>query len=123
MEYVENDFVKFWMEDGVMYGEYKSDVVIDLEAARKIADDRIRLANGVSRPFLGYVDGMSSVTKEARDFFSKNDGVKHMKKLALITTSPVSRIVGNFWLQISRPTVPTRLFLSKEDALNWLKED
>jgi hypothetical protein len=122
MEQIENEYVKLWIDDGVMYGEYKSDVVIDLHAAKKVAEDRMKLANGVSAPFLGYLDGMSSVTKEARDYFSKNEGVKYMKKLALITTSPISRILGNFWLQISRPTVPTKLFATKEDALKWLKE-
>jgi hypothetical protein len=123
MQKIENDFIKLWVEDEVVYGEYKSNVVIDLDAAKKIVIDRIALSNGTDYPTLSYIDGLSSVTKEARDYFSKGDGIKHMKRLALITTSPISRIVGNFWMQISRPTVPTRLFSSEEDALNWLKED
>jgi hypothetical protein len=123
MQKIENDFVKLWFDDGVVYGEYKPNVVIDLEAAKQIVIDRIALSNGNYYPSLSYIDGLSSVTKEARDYFSKDDGIKYMKRLALITTSPISRIVGNFWMQISRPTVPTRLFSRKEDALNWLKED
>jgi hypothetical protein len=122
MQQIENEFIKLWFDGGVIYGAYKPNVVVDLEAAKRIAADRISLSNGTDYPQLSYIDGLSSVTKEARDYFSKNDGIKHMKRLALITTSPISRIVGNFWLQISRPTVPTRLFASEEEALNWLKE-
>jgi hypothetical protein len=122
MQQIENDFIKLWSDGGIIYGEYKPNVVIDLEAAKRIAADRISLSNGVDCPQLSYIDGLSSVTKEARDYFSKNDGIKHMKRLALITTSPISRIVGNFWLQISKPTVPTRLFANEDDALKWLKD-
>jgi hypothetical protein len=122
MQEIENEFAKLWFEDGVVYGTYKPNVVIDLAAAKKIVIDRIALYKGTDYPTLSYIDGLSSVTKEARDYFSKDDGIKHMKRLALITTSPISRVVGNFWLQISRPTVPTRLFANEEEALKWLKE-
>jgi hypothetical protein len=122
MKQIENDFIRLWFDDGIVYGEYKPNVVIDLDAAKIIVADRISLSSGTDYPQLSYIDGLSSVTKEARDFFSKDDGIKHMKRLALITTSPISRIVGNFWLQISRPAVPTRLFASKEDAITWLRE-
>lgn len=122
MESIENEYVKFWIENGVMYGRYKPHVSIDLAAAKKISNDRISLANNTDYPFMGFLDGLSSASKEARDFFSHGDGIRHMKKLALLTNSPINKMVGNFFLAINKPAVPTRLFTSNEDALNWLKE-
>jgi hypothetical protein len=122
MESVENEFVKFWIEGDIMYGQYKPNITIDLDAAKKIAQDRLALAAGKDYPFMGYMEGVSSATKEARDFFSRGDGIKHMKKLALLTNSPISRMIGNFFLTISKPAVPTRLFKGKDDAMKWLRE-
>jgi hypothetical protein len=120
---IENEFTKLWIEDGIMYGEYKEDIIIDVEAAKKIAADRIALCNNKSYPFLGTAGSIKNLTKEARDYFSKGDGIKYMKKLAIFTTSPISRMVGNFFLAISKPTVPTRVFTVKDEAIRWLKED
>ena len=122
MERIENDFIKLWIDNGIMFGKYKPDVLIDIKAAKKVVEDRIRLAKGVDYPTLGFLDDLSNVTKEARDFFSHDDGVKNMKKLALLTGSPISKMFGNFFLKISKPTIPTRLFTRQEDALVWLKE-
>jgi hypothetical protein len=123
MESIENEYVTFWIEDGIMYGKYKPHVVIDLNAAMKVAEDRLKLANNKDYPFMGFLDGISSATKEARDFFSNGDGIKHMKKLALMTNSPISKMAGNFFLRISKPAVPTSLFTNKEDAIRWLKDE
>lgn len=120
---IENDYTKFWIEDGIMYGEYKEDVVIDLEAAKKVAEDRIKLCNNTSYPFLGTTRGLQNFSREAREYFSEEPGTRFMKKLAIISTSTIDRMVGNFFLKINHPTVPTRLFSNKEDALKWLREE
>jgi hypothetical protein len=122
MEQIENDFIRLWIENEIVYGKYKPNTVIDLIAAKKIVEDRLWLSKGKDYPSLSFIDDLKSVTKEARDFFSKGDGIKHMKNLALLTRSPISKMLGNFWLQISKPTVPTRLFTNEDDAIAWLKE-
>jgi len=122
MDTIENEFARFWIKNGIMYGEYKDNVTINLDAARKVAGIRVQLSN--NKPFLNlaYITALNKVTKEARDFFSTGEGMHCIKKLALITTSPISKMVGNFFLQISKPTTPTRLFTREEDAVTWLKE-
>jgi hypothetical protein len=40
---------------------------------------------------------------------------------ALIVGTPLSRIVGNLFINMNRPATPTRLFDSKDSALAWLR--
>ena len=35
--------------------------------------------------------------------------------------SPLTRAIGNFFLGLNKPLMPTRLFTSEEEALAWLK--
>lgn len=41
--------------------------------------------------------------------------------MALLIGSPVSRMIGNFFLGINRLRVPVRLFSDEAEALEWLK--
>jgi len=122
MKEIENEFVKFWLKDGIMFGEYKPNKVVTIDAAKRIADDRIQLSENKSLPNLVFISNLSSVTKEARDYFSKGPGMNCISKLALITTSPIGRVTGNFFLQINKPITATKLFTSVDEAVKWLKE-
>lgn len=123
MEKIENKFITLWIEDGIVCGLYTRGATIDLEAARRIVADRLALCAGKDYPSLTIANGIKSITKEARDYFSQGDGVRGMTRLAVLTESPISNMIGNFWLQINKPTVPTRLFTNREDAIAWLTTD
>ncbi len=42
--------------------------------------------------------------------------------IAMLINSPGSRIIGNFFLGINKPSVPTKLFNEKNKAIEWLKQ-
>jgi hypothetical protein len=43
-------------------------------------------------------------------------------RYAIIIASGISSFIANIFIYINRPTIPTKTFLNKEDAINWLKE-
>ncbi|HYG38341.1 MAG TPA: hypothetical protein VD908_06975 [Cytophagales bacterium] len=116
---VENDFIKMTIVDGILIGTYKTKYIIDLEAAKKIVADRKILCNGISFPTIGLIEGVTTVTREARSFFGTEEGVIYMKSLAIIVGAPISRAIGNFFLILNRPKVPTKIFNSVEEAKAW----
>ena len=40
--------------------------------------------------------------------------------VALVIDSPLSRVLGNFFLGFNRPETPARLFTSVDEARAWL---
>jgi hypothetical protein len=40
---------------------------------------------------------------------------------ALLIGSPLTRAIGNFFMGLNKPLIPTRLFTSETEALAWLK--
>lgn len=36
---IENDYIKYWIEDGILYSEYKKETAIVLELCRKYGQD------------------------------------------------------------------------------------
>ncbi len=120
MDTIDNDFITLWIEEGIMYGKYKPGKLIDLAAAKRVVSDRLQLCSGKDYPSLTIATDLKGITKEARDYFSSGDGIRHMIRLALITGSPIARMVGNFWLQINKPELPTRMFNDQAEAVKWL---
>jgi hypothetical protein len=63
--------------------------------------------------------GIKSTTKEARRYLA-TIGATLVMAGALITGSPLNRALGNIFLTIDKPSVPTKLFTSETKALEWL---
>jgi len=116
---MENGTVQCWHEDGILYGVFKIPV-LDIDGAKIALETRLKVAGGVSFPFLVDARGVKSISKEARDYLASDDGTQNVNASALLLESALGRFLGNFFLQLSKPKVPTRLFTSENDALEWL---
>ena len=75
-----------------------------------------RLADGLPRLVLTDIRSIRSTTAEAR----RTPTPSLVKRLAIVVDSPVSRMLGNAYLGITRPVRPTRMFDSEETATEWL---
>jgi hypothetical protein len=71
--------------------------------------------------YLVLVDGRVnlSVSREARTFAaqSKNDGCT---ATAFIITSTANKLIGNFYINVNKPSTPTKIFSSEDKAIEWL---
>ncbi|HEY0602682.1 MAG TPA: STAS/SEC14 domain-containing protein [Herpetosiphonaceae bacterium] len=76
------------------------------------------------RPFRALTDirQMTSQSREAREFYSDPSHTQSLVAVAILVGSPVSRLIGNFFMGFNKSSTPTRLFTSEADAIAWLKE-
>ena len=119
--FYENEYAQFWITNGVLIFEYKPNTILDLVAAQHIVADRIHFQNEKSFPVLCDVRGILSTDKSGRDYLAQSGSVL-TKAVALIVHQKVSLTISNFYLRISKPTVPTKLFNNKDDALAYLEQ-
>lgn len=49
-------------------------------------------------------------------------GLSTPGQAARAVSSPVSRVLANFYFGISHPRLPIRLFTAEDEALEWLRE-
>lgn len=92
---------------------------IGVEDARLNTETVNRLSGNNLYPILVDLRYIKSISKEARDHFAMRGRPPGVSAIAMLVASPVSRIIGNFFLGLNRPTVPTRMFTSEKDALAW----
>lgn len=119
-ESYENQNARFWIEDGILFFQYKPSTTIDLEVAMRVVADRIAFQNERHLPIFCDTRGIASIDKAARDYLAKS-GSMLAKAVALIGSENVSMTMSTFYLEISKPSVPTRIFTIEQEALDFLK--
>lgn len=60
-------------------------------------------------------------SEDARKYIASEEVSDILKADAFVINSLALRIIGNGYLRINKPKRPTRLFNSKEEAIDWLK--
>jgi len=116
---VESSYGTTWIEDGVLFYVYKSNVIIDLKAAKEIIAERTRLLQGEKRPLLTDIRGVRYFDKEARDFFARASGL--VKCNAVLADSPASRLITDFYISVNKPVTPIKIFTDREEAIRYLQ--
>ncbi|WP_119790827.1 DUF7793 family protein [Flavobacterium anhuiense] len=119
-ESYENQNAKFWIENGILFFEYKANSAIDLHVAMRVVADRITFQNERHFPVFCDTRGIISIDKAARDYLAKS-GSLLAKAVALMGSENVSMTMSTFYLQISKPSVPTQFFTVEQEALDYLK--
>lgn len=111
-----------WMgDDGIARTVVRDNAAILLEDAQ----ENSRIVNSLPGPetFTLIIDTrpIKSITKEARDHFSMRGRASRVTAFAILMDSPLSMIIGNFFMGLNRPRVPVKLFTSEENALKWCR--
>lgn len=95
---------------------------IQLEDARWNTNKVIEISGGSNFPILVDLREIKSISKEARDHFSMRGRKPNVTAIAMLVASPVSSVIGNFFLGLNKPIVPTRLFTKENEAILWMKK-
>ena len=95
---------------------------ITLDDAMENAEAVKHASEGRVYPMLVDTREIRSIDKDARDFFSMRNRKGGVNAIAILVASPVSVIVGNFFMGLNKPAVPTKLFRDSAKAIKWLKQ-
>ncbi len=93
---------------------------MDLADAQEAIAATGRVFGGGRGPVLVDSRGLKSQTRAARDHFVSEEAAKVSSAVALLVESPVSRMIGNFFLRQNAHRTPTRLFTLESAAIEWL---
>ncbi|MBF0352678.1 MAG: hypothetical protein HQM11_16720 [SAR324 cluster bacterium] len=113
---------KIWFdeEQGIIHFAHRPKAVVTIEDSRKYIET-VPIFGNKRYPLLVDLRQIKAITKDARSYFA-NEGSKVVLALALLVSSPLSKIIGNFIISMEHYSIPTRLFTSETEAVDWLKK-
>ena len=93
-----------------------------LQDAQETVTSMLKLSEGKVYPMLVDLTGLKSITHEARHYFGGEITGHEARAVALLFSSVITQVIGNFFLRFNNPKVPIKLFSSETQALTWLRE-
>ena len=114
--------VNIWLEEnGIIY-------MVDLPGAEETLNNAIenvatvwKASDGIKRPVLIDIRQLKSITKEAREYYASKETAQYGTAVALLLSSPATKVIGNFFIRFNKPTLPFKIFTSENEAVDWLK--
>jgi len=120
-EYIETSCYYTWLgSDNICRTKAKDGAEVHLKEARENSVAVLSFHRDKKYPILVDATQIKSIDKEARDFFSLQNRPSPVNAIAIIIGSPISRVIGNFFIGLNKSRVPNKLFTAEKPAIEWL---
>ena len=110
-----------WLDDGIIREKVQAGSAVDLDVAKEEIAAYVVLCKNEARPILVNIRNVKSATGEARSHLAGEKAATVIRAVALLIGSPLSKIIGNFFLGLNKTSFPSKLFTSEGEALEWLR--
>lgn len=110
---------RMWLRpDGIVQVQWAPRLEIGLEDATAAIEAMTQLTGGRQSRLLVEMHDPGHQTRAARLELARRDDT--VSAVAVIVDTPLSRMLGNFFLSVSKPLYGTRLFGNEASAVAWL---
>jgi hypothetical protein len=111
-------------EDGILYSVPKPGIPPDLnfEEIKKEMDHLREFIGHKKVCFLAESNPNSKPpNKQERDFIAEQINTV-VKAMAIVTSSPVSKMIANLFFGLKPPPYPAKMFSNEHEAKEWIKQ-
>lgn len=114
---------QMWLDDfGILRTVMQEGMHVTLEDAKAHTQAGLELTRGKKHPVLVDLRKIKSMERAARMYYADSDTTHMEKAVAILVGTPIAQVIGNFFINLNSSTIPTRLFLEEEEAIEWLKQ-
>lgn len=107
-------------DDGILAYYPIAGLELTHSIALQVLEIGLQIADG-PKPTMVLMRDMARVDREARAFFASQQYMQLCSQTALVVGSPVSRVIGSFFVGLNQPTYPVKIFDDPEHAAAWLR--
>lgn len=104
--------------DGIAEVRWLVPIEITGDLARAVTKRIAAIRGDSTVALLVDIDRTRGLDRESRQIFQNAGG---FRAIALLVSSPVSRVIANLFIGLNKPATPIRLFTAEDDAIEWLK--
>lgn len=119
---IDTPYCSSWLENGIVHNVYKPGLIITIDIAKQMVGQRLEVSKNISRPVFIDIRNLIAIDAASRSYLAGDEGVKYASAGAIYLNNYIQFLLGNVFLKIDNPLIPTRLFTEKEKALLWLQQ-
>lgn len=119
---IETSIGTHYIENNVLFIIIKEGAEIGVDEILESKQARIDLQQNNPIKVLVDLRGLFHITNEAREIAAEAKNSEMSIAMALVSNSLGTRLISNFFIKFNKPKRTTKMFNSKEKALNWLMQ-
>ena len=117
---LENEFIRFWIEDGILFSEFKQPIHLDLNIGVDIINLRHKISAGEKQYWCYDFKNILSMSSETKEQAAKY-GQEYLHATAAIVYNHFQKFIVNIFISLKKPKIPFLAFTDKEKAISWLR--
>ncbi|MEK6478880.1 hypothetical protein WJR50_15140 [Catalinimonas sp. 4WD22] len=117
----ENDYFYAELNDDIVTVQYKPNLHLKLEDAKRIVSERLDYFGDLKSPVLIKSSRIKSIDKQAREYLF-SEGLINITAIALVETSTVEKVLTTIVFNFNKPKIPHKVFSDNQDAIKWLRK-
>ena len=110
-----------WDNEGFVRAVINPRAEITLKGVKEITEARAEVSGNRKHAMLVDIGSIRYASSEGRRFAANSEVSNITTAIALLIGSPVSKVIGNFFIGLNKPPFPVKLFNVEEEAVAWLK--
>lgn len=116
----ENDYFYAELSDSIVTVQYKPNLHLKLDDAKRIVAERLEYFGNLKTPVLIKSSRIKSIDKQAREYLF-SEGLINITAIALVETSTVEKVLTTIVFNFNKPKIPHKVFSNNQDAIKWLR--
>ena len=116
----ENEFISLCLCENILIIKYKPSIRIDWAVSNEIYEFRMRFQNGKTYPVLCHINGLVDYNKHACDH-TDFMGLSCISAIGYVGDLPGSWSLVDYYIKAYKPTIPSFLTNTPEEAMEFLK--
>ena len=117
---LENEFIRFWLDDGILFSEYKKAIHLDLNLGVEIIKLRHEISAGEKQYWCYDFKNLISMPSDTKEHAAKY-GQDFLHATAVIVYNHLQKFIVNIFISLKKPKIPFMAFTDKEKAIAWLR--
>lgn len=109
------------VQEGVCVVTWNPGAVVTVRDAEQALAAEAAAIAGRRMPLLVKLAGVRTMDRAARRTFGSASADMGVTAVALLATSPTQRVLANFFMNLTAPPVPVRMFTDEAKAWRWLR--
>ena len=106
--------------DGIVHLIFKPIEELSIDNALETFEMAGILSKGKKIPTLITAHRFMNIENEVRKLWADGSVNRYSKAEALVLKNVAVKLIGNFYIQINKPSMPTQMFTAEEPAVEWL---
>ena len=106
--------------DNIIHVDYNKNVTLDVDLQVSMRKIFAELTEGKKMHFIFSAAEGFNLTKEARENSDIINKDSLISVYGIVANNLAYKLIANFYLKVNKPKVPFKIFLTVEDAANWL---